>query len=72
MRTESCVRTRRLTSNQTLMRVTIESPAGKSPAGESPASLPRARGALRELFGSVDLGHPTGADNEAKQFSSTE
>ena len=35
------------------------------------------RGTLRELFGSVDLGHPTGADNEridadlAREYAST-
>ena len=39
----------------TRVRVTVEMPdeSEKKPGG------------LRELFGSVDLGHPTGADNES-------
>ena len=41
----------------TRVRVTIDSPIVES-------LPPKARGALRELFGSVDLGHPTGADND--------
>ena len=37
----------------------------------------KSRGSLRELFGSVDLGYPTGADNEgidadlAREYAST-
>lgn len=51
----------------TRVRVTIDSPRG----------LQRSRGTLRELFGSVDLGYPTGADNEsidadlAREYAST-
>lgn len=39
----------------TRVRVTIERPAGSQ----------KSRGTLRELFGSVDLGYPTGADNDS-------
>jgi predicted DNA-binding antitoxin AbrB/MazE fold protein len=51
----------------TRVRVTIESPPGPQ----------RSRGTLRELFGSVDLGYPTGADNDtidadlAREYAST-
>jgi predicted DNA-binding antitoxin AbrB/MazE fold protein len=38
----------------TRVRVTIDS----APSPQRP------RGTLRELFGSVDLGHPTGIDND--------
>ena len=37
------------------VRITIEDPGGAQ----------RSRGILRELFGSVALGYPTGADNES-------
>lgn len=44
----------------TRVRITIET---------APDALPRVpekpRRSLRELFGSVDLGHPTGTDNES-------
>lgn len=52
----------------TRVRVTIET-------REDPPLA--SRGTLRELFGSVDLGYPTGADNEsidadlAREYSST-
>jgi predicted DNA-binding antitoxin AbrB/MazE fold protein len=53
----------------THVRVTIESPT--SPQTSS--------GTLRELFGSVDLGYPTGADNDsidaddlAREYSDTQ
>jgi predicted DNA-binding antitoxin AbrB/MazE fold protein len=51
----------------TRVRVTIQMPAEPQ----------RSRGTLRELFGSVDLGYPTGADNEsidadlAREYAST-
>jgi predicted DNA-binding antitoxin AbrB/MazE fold protein len=51
----------------TRVRVTIQTP--DAPQGS--------RGTLRELFGSVDLGYPTGADNEsidadlAREYAST-
>jgi predicted DNA-binding antitoxin AbrB/MazE fold protein len=51
----------------TRVRVTIESPADHQ----------RSRGTLRELFGSVDLGSPTGVDNDgidadlAREYSNT-
>lgn len=51
----------------TRVRVTIETPSGAQ----------RSRDTLRELFGSVDLGYPTGADNEsidadlAREYAST-
>jgi predicted DNA-binding antitoxin AbrB/MazE fold protein len=51
----------------TRVRVTIESPSGPHTS----------RGTLRELFGSVDLGYPTGADNDsidadlAREYAST-
>lgn len=32
---------------------------------QMPAASQGSRGTLRELFGSVDLGSPTGADNES-------
>ncbi|MEK6407673.1 MAG: hypothetical protein AABN34_11975 [Acidobacteriota bacterium] len=43
----------------TRVRVTIETSGAPHISGK--ASL----GGLRELFGSVDLGYPTGADNDA-------
>jgi predicted DNA-binding antitoxin AbrB/MazE fold protein len=39
----------------TRVRVTIERTSGPH----------KTRGTLRELFGSVDLGYPTGADNDS-------
>jgi len=53
----------------TRVRVTIETSPQHRP-GKAP------RGSLRELFGSVDLGYPTGSDNEtidadlAREYSS--
>lgn len=52
----------------TRVRVTIET---------STNAPQKSRGGLRELFGSVDLGYPTGADNEsidadlAREYAST-
>jgi Protein of unknown function DUF104 len=43
----------------TRVRVTIETSSAPLQSGQAP------RGGLRELFGSVDLGYPTGADNES-------
>jgi len=43
----------------TRVRVTIET------SGSHHISSQLTRGGLRELFGSVDLGHPTGADNDS-------
>jgi predicted DNA-binding antitoxin AbrB/MazE fold protein len=51
----------------TRVRVTIESHAASE----------RSPGILRELFGSIDLGHPTGVDNDvidadlAREYAST-
>ena len=51
----------------TRVRVTIQ----------TPTTLRGSRGAVRELFGSVDLGYPTGTDNEsidadlAREYAST-
>ena len=42
----------------TRVRVTIETSRAPHTPGKG------AQGGLRELFGSVDLGYPTGADNE--------
>jgi hypothetical protein len=42
----------------TRVRVTIETTSAPHKSGS-------AQGGLSELFGSVDLGHPTGADNES-------
>ena len=55
----------------TRVRVTIE------PSGAPQISGKASEGSLRELFGSVDLGYPTGADNEsidadlAREYAST-
>ena len=55
----------------TRVRVTIETSGAPHISGNA------FRGSLRELFGSVDLGHPTGADNEridadlAREYAST-
>ncbi len=55
----------------TRVRVTIETTAAQQRKGNG------AHGGLVELFGSVDLGYPTGADNEsidadlAREYSST-
>lgn len=55
----------------TRVRVTIETSSSPNRSGKV------SRGGLRELFGSVDLGHPTGADNEsidadlAREYAST-
>lgn len=43
----------------TRVRVTIEMSNTPQQSGQAP------RGGLRELFGSVDLGYPTGVDNES-------
>ena len=55
----------------TRVRVIIE------PSGAPQISGKASEGSLRELFGSVDLGYPTGADNEsidadlAREYAST-
>ncbi len=55
----------------TRVRVTIETSGARQVSGKP------SRGSLRELFGSVDLGYPTGADNEgidadlAREYGST-
>jgi len=43
----------------TRVRVSIETSGALHISGKP------SRGSLSELFGSVDLGHPTGADNES-------
>ena len=56
----------------TRVRVTIETTVAPHKAGKA------SQGSLRELFGSVDLGYPTGADNEsidadlAREYASTD
>ena len=55
----------------TRVRVTIETSDAPHVSGKA------AQGSVRELFGSVDLGYPTGADNEsidadlAREYGST-
>ena len=55
----------------TRVRVTIETRGAPQRSGTD------SQGSLRELFGSVDLGYPTGADNEsidadlAREYAST-
>jgi len=55
----------------TRVRVTIETSGAPRVSGKA------SQGSLPELFGSVDLGHPTGADNEsidadlAREYAST-
>jgi hypothetical protein len=55
----------------TRVRVTIETSGASQIAGKA------SQGSLRELFGSVDLGYPTGEDNEsidadlAREYAST-
>ena len=55
----------------TRVRVTIETSGAPHISGKA------SQGSLRELFGSVDLEHPTGADNKsidaylAREYAST-
>lgn len=55
----------------TRVRVTIDTSGAPQRSGTD------SQGSLRELFGSVDLGQPTGADNEsidadlAREYAST-